>query len=74
MKRSTSKRKKTAFARAPIESLTPHSDPPVERYARTVTLHVGGKRYEMTWHSEFREVTKGPAQVIEMPRPSASKR
>ena len=71
MKRSTRKPEKPALARAPIESLTPHSDPPVARYARTVTLHVGGKRYEMTWHSEVREITKGPARVIEMPGPSA---
>ena len=74
MKRLTSKREKPALAKEPIESLTPHSDPPLERYARTVTLHIGGRRYEMTLHSEFREITKGPAQVIEMPGRSASKR
>ena len=74
MKRLTSKREKPALAKGPIESLTPHAGPPLERHARTVTLRIGGRRYEMTLHSEFREITKGPAQVIEMPGRSASKR
>jgi hypothetical protein len=74
MKRLKIKRDKPALAKVPVESLEPHSDPPLERCARTITLNIGGRRYEMTWHSEVREITKGPAQVIEMPRPSASKR
>ena len=41
--------------------------------AHTVTFRIGGRRYEMTWHSEVREITKGPAKIIEMPGRSASK-
>ena len=74
MKRLTIKRDKPALARTPVESLMPHSDPAAERYVRTVLLNVGGRRYEMTWHSEFREITKGPASRIVMPGPSAGKR
>lgn len=74
MKRLTIKREKPALAKAPIESLVPHSDPPLARQVHKVILHIGGRRYETTWHSEFREITKGPAQLIEMPGPSASKR
>jgi hypothetical protein len=74
MKRLTIKREKPALAKLPVAQLTPQPDPPLERYARTVTLNIGGSRYEMTMYSEFREITKGPAQLIEMPGPSARKR
>ena len=74
MKRLTIKLEKAALAKAAIESLTPQSDPPLERHVRTVTLNIGGRRYEMTMHSEFREITKGPARVIEMPGPLVRKR
>jgi hypothetical protein len=58
---------------APVEELKPQPDPAVERVAHSVILRVGGRSYEMTWHSEFREITKGPAKIIEMPGPSVSK-
>jgi hypothetical protein len=74
MKRLKIKREKPPLAKVPIESLTPQSDPPLERHVHTVTLRIGGRRYETTWHWEVREITKGPAQVIQMPGPSASKR
>jgi hypothetical protein len=74
MKRLTIKRKQPTSAKTSIASLTPQSDPPLERPVHTVTLHIGGRRYETTWHSEFCEITKGPAKVIEMPGRSASKR
>jgi hypothetical protein len=74
MKRMTIKRKKPGLAKASIEPLAPHSDPPLAHHVHSVTLHVGGRRYEMTLHSEFREITKGPAQVIEMPGRSAKTR
>ena len=73
MKRTKINPAKPAAAGVAVEQLTPQSDPSLERRVHTVTLSVGGRRYEMTWHSEFREITKGPAQVIELPRPAASK-
>ena len=74
MKRMTIKPKKPALAKASIEPLVPHPDPPLARHVHSVTLHVGGRRYEMTLHSECREITRGPASVIELPGRSASKR
>ena len=74
MKNPTINRDKTALAKRAVASLTPQSDPPLDRRLHTVTVNIGGSRYEMTWHTEVREVTKGPAKVVEMPRPSASKR
>jgi hypothetical protein len=72
MKSLTINRDKPASAKAPFEQLTPQ--PPLERRVHTVTLSVGGRRYEMTWHSEVRGITKGPARVIEMPGRSAGRR
>jgi hypothetical protein len=66
--------KKPAAPAVPVEQIKPQPDPPVERCAHTVTFRIGGKRYEMTWHSEVREIKKGPARIIEMPGRSASKR
>jgi hypothetical protein len=66
-------KKSASQAVVPVEELTPQRDPPVERCAHTVTLRIGGRCYEMTWHSEVREITKGPAKVIYMPGSSASK-
>ena len=74
MKRIRINPKKTASPAVPVEKLKPQPDPPVERYAHSVTLRIGGRRYEMTWHSEVREIKKGPAKIIEMPGRSASKR
>ena len=74
MKRMTIKRRKPGLAKASIEPLVPHPDPPLNRHVHSVTLHVGGRRYEMTLHSECREITRGPASVIEMPGSSESNR
>jgi hypothetical protein len=74
MKRTKINPAKPAAAGVAVEQLTPQSDPPLERRVHTVTLSVGGRRYEMTWHTEFREITHGPAQVIEMPVRSATRR
>ena len=67
MKRMTIKRRKPGLAKASIEPLVPHPDPPLNRHVHSVTLHVGGRRYEMTLHSACREIPQVPAQVIEMP-------
>lgn len=68
MKRVESKRKRrneviTNVANMPL--LPP--PPPAHGDARTVTLRIGGSRYEMTFHSEIREVRKGPAIIIQLP-------
>jgi hypothetical protein len=74
MKHPKIKPNKPAMAEPAVSPLTPQSDPPPDRHVHTVTLHIGLRRYELTLHSEFREITKGPARLIEMPRPSAGKR
>jgi hypothetical protein len=74
MKDLTINRDKTKPAKRAVASLTPQPDLFLNRRLHTVTLNVGGSRYEMTWHTEIREITKGPASVIEMPPPSARKR
>ena len=73
MKRMTIKRRKPGLAKASVEPLVPHPDPPLARHVHSVTLHVGSRRYEMTLHSECREIPKSPAPVIEMPRRSGKK-
>jgi hypothetical protein len=73
MKHSKIKPNKPAMEEPAVAPLTMRPDPPLDRHVHTVTLHIGGRRYEMTLHSEFREITKGPARVIEMPRPSVRK-
>ena len=65
---------KPASLAVPVEQLTPRSDPPIVHHARTITLRVGASCYEMTLHSEVREITKGPAKIIEMPRRPGRKR
>jgi hypothetical protein len=65
---------KPASPAAPVEQLTPRPDPSIVDCARTITLRVGPSCYEMTWHSEVREITKGPAKIIEMPRRPRRKR
>jgi hypothetical protein len=73
MKRIRINPEKPAPQRVPVEELKPQPDPPMERYAHTVTLRIDGRRFEMTWHSEFREIKKGPAKIIEMPGRSAGR-
>jgi hypothetical protein len=67
MKQTMIKPDKTATPVAQVEHLMPQQDRPVQRRAQTVTLSIGGRRYELTLHSEFCEITKGPAKIIEMP-------
>jgi hypothetical protein len=59
--------KKPTPAAAPVEELTPRSDPPADRYTHKVIMNVFGKRFELTRHTEVRVITSGPAKVIEMP-------
>lgn len=66
MKRS--KRKDPASAKRSVEAPMPRPDPPDERYTHRVIMNVFGKRFEFTSHVESREITKGPAKVIEMPK------
>ena len=73
MKRIRIDPNKPASPAAPVEELKPQPDPPVKRFAHTVMLRIGGRCYEMTWRSEFREITKGPAKIIEMPGRSENK-
>jgi hypothetical protein len=74
MKNPKINRDQPAMAEPAVAQLKPRTDPPPDRHARTVTLSIGGRRYEMTWHWESREITRGPAQVIAMPGPSAGNR
>jgi hypothetical protein len=55
------------LAEVPAEELTPRPDPPAEHHTHRVIMHIGRKRYELTSRVELREITKGPAKVIEMP-------
>jgi hypothetical protein len=59
MKRIRINPDKPASPAAPVEQLTPQPDPSIVDCARTITLHVGPSSYEMTWHTEVREITKG---------------
>jgi hypothetical protein len=59
---------KSASPAAPVEQFMPQTDPSLVHCTRTITLRVGASCYEMTLHSEVREITKGPAKIIEMPR------
>ena len=67
------KPKKPSSPATLVEELKPQPDPPLERGAHIVTFRIGGRCYEMTWHSELREITNGPAKIIEMPGRPASK-
>ena len=68
MKYVTIDRKSPACAEVPVAELTPPPDPPAARCTYRIIMNVFGKRFELTRHVEVREVTKGPAIVIEMPR------
>jgi hypothetical protein len=50
--------------------LTPRPDPADEIRVTKVVLSIGGRRYEMTHTIESREITAGPAEVIEMAKPA----
>jgi len=72
MKTVTISRRNPASAREPVAELKPPPAPPAERHKHKVILNVFGRRFELTSHVEVREITKGPATVIEMPRRPAS--
>lgn len=74
MKRITINRDKPPSAEFPVEQLTPQSEPPAVRYPHRITLAIAGKRYEFALHAEVREITRGPAKLIEMPGRSSIKR
>jgi hypothetical protein len=64
-------RESPAPAQVPV--LTPRSDSPAEHQKHKIILQVCGKRYELiTSHVKLREIRKGPAKVIEMPRRPAT--
>lgn len=67
MKHVTINRRNPAPVERPAAELTPRPDPPAERYTHQIILNVFGKRLEFTHHVEVREITRGPAKVIEMP-------
>ena len=73
MKRVTINRDKSALAEAHIEQLTPQPDPPAEHHPHRIVLAIAGKRYEIKLHTEVREITGGPARVIEMPGSSSNR-
>jgi hypothetical protein len=57
-----------ALTENPVEEITPQPDLIApERRAHKIILTTGGKRYEFTHHVQVREITKGPAKLIEMP-------
>jgi hypothetical protein len=64
----TTDRKKPESATAATEELTSRPDPPAEHCTRRIILTVGRKRFELTSRLELRTITKGPAEVIEMPK------
>jgi hypothetical protein len=74
VKRITINGDKPALAQLPIEQLKPQSEPSAVRYPHRIVLAIAGKRYEFTLHTEVREITTGPAKLIEMPGRSSSKR
>jgi len=74
MKRSPINRNNPASAEGSAEELPPRHDPPAVHDARSIVLNIAGKRYEFALHTEVREITRGPAELIEMPGRSSIKR
>jgi hypothetical protein len=74
LKNVTIDRENAASKEVTVEELKPQPDPPVAHHTRKIVLTIGGKRYELMHHTEVREITKGPAKLIEMPRRSAINR
>jgi hypothetical protein len=66
-KRSDQPGKKGPPTKASTRELTPLPDAPPERHAHRVILKVSGRRFEITLYAETREITGGPAKIIEMP-------
>jgi hypothetical protein len=68
MKKVTVDRKDPASVREPVAELMPSPELPAERHTHKIMMNVFGRRFELRSHVEVREITKGPAKVIEMPR------
>ena len=68
MKKATIDRKDPASVEKPVAELMPPPEPPAERHTHKIMMNVFGRRFELRSHVEVREITKGPAKVIEMPR------
>jgi hypothetical protein len=68
MKKVTIDRKDPASVEEPVTELIPPLEPPAARHTRKIMVNVFGRRFELRSHVEVREITKGPAKVIEMPR------
>jgi hypothetical protein len=68
MKKTTIDRKDPASVKEPVAELMPPPEPPAERHTHKIMMNVFGRRFELRSHVEVREITKGPAKVIEMPR------
>jgi hypothetical protein len=67
MKKVTIDRKDPASVEEPVAELMPRPEPPAERHTHKIMMNVFGRRFELRSHVEVREITKGPAKVIEMP-------
>jgi hypothetical protein len=48
--------------------LTPRPNPPDGTLVRRIVLTIGRRRYELIQRWEHREITSGPAKVIEIPK------
>lgn len=68
MKKVTIDRKDPASVQEPVARFVPPPEPPAERYTHKIMMNVFGRRFELRRHVEIREITKGPAKVIEMQR------
>jgi hypothetical protein len=73
MKPRMTNRDKPAPENPSVEELTPEPDLPAAHQPHRIVIAIAGKRYEFTLHTEVREITKGPAKVIEMPARSSTK-
>ena len=47
--------------------LRPRPDPPQRSHIWKIPMLVGRNRYELAIRIEMREITRGPAEIIEMP-------
>ena len=74
MRDLTIDRRKPVKAEGRDEQLTPQPDPPALRQTRKIVLTIGRERYELTSHTEVREIRRGPAKLIQMPARPAIER
>ena len=58
-------RNKTAAAQGLVEESTAQPDPPAEPCTHKIIMNISGRRFELTSYVEVREITRGPAKVIE---------